>query len=76
MNGARGSGSAVNQGITIDSDAAGTFTFGDSDRFDGVMSGFDGNDVLELSDVDFGNGGTSVRLSGMVPVRSTPRCRP
>ena len=64
------------KGITIDSDAAGTFTFGDSDLFDGVMSGFDGNDGLKLSDVDFGDGAPRYVCPVMVPVRSTPRCRP
>ena len=47
---------AVNQGITIDGDAAGTLKLGDSDLFQGVVSGFNDNDVFDFADVDFAAG--------------------
>ena len=42
--------------ITLDSEAAGTLKLGNSDLFDGVVSGFNDNDVLDLTDIDFGVG--------------------
>jgi hypothetical protein len=49
-------GAAFDQSVVFDNDAAGTLKLGDSDLFQGVLSGFDGNDVLNLADVDFAAG--------------------
>ncbi|MGA8295380.1 MAG: hypothetical protein WB820_23420 [Rhodoplanes sp.] len=51
-------GAAVHQDITFDANASGTVTLTDSDAFAGVISGFDGNDKFDLSDIDFGTGVT------------------
>jgi hypothetical protein len=47
-------GAAVDQDITFDASASGTLKLDDADSFTGVISGFDGNDQLDFSDVDFG----------------------
>jgi hypothetical protein len=49
-------GAAFAESITFDVGAAGTLKLGDADAFAGAISGFDGNDQIDLSDVDFGAG--------------------
>jgi hypothetical protein len=44
---------AVDQAIAFATSAAGTLKLNDADAFAGVVSGFDGNDQLALSDVDY-----------------------
>jgi hypothetical protein len=47
-------GAGFAESITFDIGSAGTLKLGDADAFAGVISGFDGNDQLDLSDIDFG----------------------
>ena len=49
-------GAAFDENFTFDISAAGTLKLDDADTFAGVISGFDGNDQLDLSDIDFGTG--------------------
>ena len=51
-------GAAVAQNITFDANASGTLKLIDGDAFNGAISGFDGNDQLDLADIDFGSGPT------------------
>ena len=48
-----GFGAAVDQNITFDATASGTLKLNDADAFTGSVSGFDGNDQFDLSDIDF-----------------------
>jgi hypothetical protein len=45
-------GAAVDQDITFDASASGTLKLDDADTFTGSVSGFDGNDQIDLSDID------------------------
>ena len=47
-------GAAVDHDIIFDAAASGTLKLADADGFTGVISGFDGNDRFDFSDVDFG----------------------
>ncbi|HZN78175.1 MAG TPA: hypothetical protein VFC01_00590, partial [Mycobacterium sp.] len=47
-------GAAVDQDISFDASAAGTLKLDNADSFVGVVSGFDGNDQFDFSDIDFG----------------------
>ncbi|RZM94518.1 adhesin, partial [Bradyrhizobium genosp. SA-3] len=52
-------GAASSTKITLDAGATGTIVLHDSFDFSGVVSGFDGNDHLDLLDVAFGVGTTA-----------------
>jgi len=52
-------GAASSTKITLDAGATGTIVLHDSFDFSGLVSGFDGNDHLDLLDVAFGVGTTA-----------------